>query len=95
MHKGKTSTMNIGSRIASLALLVAVGCSGTEVRTDFNPSADSEDHEGTLIVDLTVPSKKELLSRAVIKAVLADGLEESFELAAKGIAKAINDYLPG
>jgi hypothetical protein len=54
-----------------------------------------EDHEGVLIVDLAVPSKKELVWRAVIKAVMGDNLEENFKLADKGIAKAFKNYPPG
>ena len=34
-----------------------------------------EDHEGVLIVDLAVPSKKELVWRAVIRAVMGDNME--------------------
>lgn len=51
-----------------------------------------EDHEGTLIVDLAKPSKKALVGRAVIRAVLGDSLEENFKLANKGIAEAFKDY---
>jgi hypothetical protein len=53
-----------------------------------------EDHEGVLIVDLAVPSKKELVWRAVIRAVMGDNMEENFELADKGIAKAFKNYPP-
>ena len=51
-----------------------------------------EDHEGTLIVDLADSSKKKLVWRAVIRAVLGDNLEENFKLADKGIADAFKDY---
>ena len=51
-----------------------------------------EDHEGTLIVDLADSSKKKLVWRAVIRAVLGDNLEKNFELANKGIAEAFKDY---
>jgi hypothetical protein len=51
-----------------------------------------DDHEGTLIVDLAQPSKKALVGRAVIRAVLGDNLEENFKLANKGIAEAFKDY---
>ena len=54
----------------------------------------SEDHEGTLIVDLAESSDKKLVWRAVIRAVLDDKLEKNFELANKGIAKAFQDYPP-
>ena len=52
----------------------------------------SEDHEGTLIVDLADSSKKKLVWRAVIRAVLGDNLEKNFELAHKGVAEAFKDY---
>ena len=51
-----------------------------------------EDHEGALIVDLAESSKKKLVWRAVIRAVLGDNLEKNFELADKGIAKAFKGY---
>ena len=51
-----------------------------------------EDHEGALIVDLAESSKKKLVWRAVIRAVLGDNMEKNFELADKGIAKAFKDY---
>lgn len=53
-----------------------------------------EDHEGTLIVDLAKSSKKELVWRATIRAVLGDNLEENFKLANKGVAQAFKDYPP-
>jgi len=53
-----------------------------------------EDHEGTLIVDLAESSKKELVWRAVIRAVLGDSLEKNFEMANKGVAKAFEAYPP-
>lgn len=79
------------------------GLSGRHVTTyayhdgDWVPVKSSgattyEDHEGTLIVDLAESSKKKLVWRAVIRAVLGDSLEENFELANKGIAKAFKDY---
>ncbi|MEO8341848.1 MAG: DUF4136 domain-containing protein [Nitrospirota bacterium] len=51
-----------------------------------------EEHEGTLIVDLAESSKKTLVWRAVIRAVLGDNLEKNFETANKGIAQAFKDY---
>lgn len=51
-----------------------------------------EDREGTLILDFAKPSKKSLVGRAVIRAVLGDNLEENFKLANKGIAEAFKDY---
>lgn len=52
----------------------------------------NDDHEGTLIVDMAQPSKKALVGRAVIKAVLGDNLEDNFKMANKGIAEAFKDY---
>jgi hypothetical protein len=51
-----------------------------------------DDHEGALIVDLAQSSKKALVGRAVIRAVLGDNMEENFKLANKGIAEAFKDY---
>jgi Domain of unknown function (DUF4136) len=64
---------------------------------DWVPVATSsvttyEDHEGALIVDLAESTKKKLVWRAVIRAVLGNNLEKNFELADKGIAKAFKDY---
>ena len=53
-----------------------------------------EDREGTLIVDLTESSKKALVWRAVIRAVLGDNLEKNFEMANKGVAEAFKAYPP-
>ena len=54
--------------------------------------ATYEDHEGALIVDLADSSKKQLVWRAVIRAILGDNLEKNFELANQGIAKAFEAY---
>lgn len=51
-----------------------------------------EDHEGALIVDLAESSKKKLVWRAVIRAILRDNLENNFELADKEVAKAFEVY---
>ena len=53
-----------------------------------------EDREGTLIVDLAESSKKSLVWRAVIRAVLGDSLEKNFEMANKGVAEAFKSYPP-
>lgn len=53
-----------------------------------------KEHEGTLIVDLADASRKELVWRAVIKAVLGDNLEKNFQMADKGVAEAFKDYPP-
>lgn len=79
------------------------GCYGRQVTAyeyhdgDWVPASTRivttyEDHEGTLIVDLADSSKKKLVWRAVIRAVLGDNLEKNFESANKGIAEAFKDY---
>ncbi|MBI5315101.1 MAG: DUF4136 domain-containing protein [Nitrospirae bacterium] len=79
------------------------GCYGRQVTAyeyhdgDWVPASTRvvtthEDHEGTLIVDLADSSKKKLVWRAVIRAVLGDNLEQNFESANKGIAEAFKDY---
>jgi len=65
---------------------------GDWVPTSTRVVTTYEDHEGALIVDLAESSKKKLVWRAVIRAVLGDNLEKNFELADKGIAKAFKDY---
>ncbi len=50
--------------------------------------------EGTLVVDLVEPTKKELVWRATIVAVLGSTTEENVALANKGIAKAFENYPP-
>jgi Domain of unknown function (DUF4136) len=79
------------------------GCYGRQVTAydyhdgDWVPASTRivttyEDHEGTLIVDLADSSRKKLVWRAVIRAVLGDNLEKNFEQANKGIAEAFKDY---
>ena len=53
-----------------------------------------EYEEGTLIVDLAESSKKELVWRATIVAILQGSQEKNFELVNKGVAKAFEDYPP-
>jgi hypothetical protein len=53
-----------------------------------------EYQEGTLIVDLAESSKKELVWRATIVAILRGSPEENLELANKGVAKAFEDFPP-
>ena len=43
-------------------------------------------------MDLADSSKRKLVWRAVIRAVLKFNLEKNFELADKGIAEAFKDY---
>ena len=63
-------------------------------RVNSNRVTTYEERVGTLIVDLAASSKKELVWRAVIKAALGDNLEENFQMANKGVAKAFKDYPP-
>ena len=53
-----------------------------------------EYEEGTLIVDLAESSKKELVWRATIVAILQGSQEKNFELVNKGVAKAFEAYPP-
>ncbi len=53
-----------------------------------------EYEEGTLIVDLTESSKKELVWRATIRGVLGDSVEKNSEMVDKGVAKAFEAYPP-
>jgi len=53
-----------------------------------------EYEEGTLIVDLAESSKKELVWRATIVAIVRDNQEKNFELVNKGVAKAFEAYPP-
>lgn len=55
-------------------------------------TATYEDHEGALIVDLAEASKKKLVWRAVIRAIMGDNLEKNFEMADKGVAEAFKAY---
>jgi hypothetical protein len=50
--------------------------------------------EGTLVVDLIESTKKELVWRATIVAVMGSSAEENADLANKGIAKAFEQYPP-
>ena len=50
--------------------------------------------EGTLIIDLVQPAKKELVWRATIVADLEDTAQENTELGRKAIAKAFENYPP-
>jgi hypothetical protein len=45
-----------------------------------------------LIVDLAEASKKKLVWRAVIRAMLGDNLEKNFEMAEMGIVEAFKAY---
>jgi len=64
-------------------------------RVNSNRVTTYEERVGTLIVDLAASSKKELVWRSVIKAALGDNLEENFQMANKGVAKAFKAYPPG
>jgi len=50
--------------------------------------------EGTLIVDLVTPAKKELVWRGSMVGTLTDSKEKNLELAKEAIAKAFEDYPP-
>ena len=63
-------------------------------RVNSSRATIHEDREGTLIVDLAESSKKHLVWRAVIRAVLGDSLEENFKVANKGVATAFKSYPP-
>jgi hypothetical protein len=63
-------------------------------RVNSNRVTTYEERVGTLIVDLAASSKKELVWRSVIKAALGDNLEENFQMANKGVAKAFKAYPP-
>ena len=73
---------------------------GVEDRPDllvhllFGVNETREFQEATLVVNLAESSKKKLVWRAVIRAVLGDNLEENFKLANKGVAKAFKAYPP-
>jgi Domain of unknown function (DUF4136) len=53
-----------------------------------------EYEEGTLIVDLAESSKKELVWRATVVAILQGSQEKNSELVNKGVAKAFESYPP-
>ena len=53
-----------------------------------------EYQEGTLIIDLVQPAKKELVWRATMVADLEDTAQENMELGKKAIAKAFENYPP-
>lgn len=50
--------------------------------------------EGTLILDLVEPAKKELVWRATITAPLKNKRSENLDLAIKAVAQAFGDYPP-
>ena len=51
--------------------------------------------EGTLIVDLETPAKKELVWRGSIVGVLGDSKEDNMRMMHEALAKAFQDYPPG
>ena len=51
--------------------------------------------EGTLILDLIEPSKKQLVWRATIVGTLQDSTKDNVELGNEAIAKAFESYPPG
>jgi hypothetical protein len=50
--------------------------------------------EGTLILDLIEPGKRQLVWRATIVGTLQDSATDNVELGNKAIAKAFEDYPP-
>ena len=50
--------------------------------------------EGTLILDLIEPSKKQLVWRATIVGTLQESTKDNVELGNEAIAKAFQDYPP-
>ena len=60
----------------------------------YNTVTTYEYTEGTLVVDLVEPVKKELQWRATMVAVLEDTAQENIELGNKAITKAFENYPP-
>jgi hypothetical protein len=60
----------------------------------YNTVTTYEYTEGTLVVDLVEPVKKELQWRATMVAVLEDTAQENIELGNKAITKAFEHYPP-
>jgi hypothetical protein len=60
----------------------------------YNTVTTYEYTEGTLVVDLVEPAKKELQWRATMVANLEDTTEENIELGNKAITKAFENYPP-
>jgi Domain of unknown function (DUF4136) len=83
----------VGGLLGPLAKIYAYE-EGSWVPVLANKSMTSEDHQGTLVVDLAESSKQKLVWRAVIRAVLKDNMQQNFGLARKGIAEAFKDYPP-
>jgi len=50
--------------------------------------------EGTLIIDLVTPAKKELVWRGTVVGTLTDSKEKNIQMVNEGIAKAFEDYPP-
>jgi hypothetical protein len=50
--------------------------------------------EGTLIVDLVTPAKKELVWRGTVVGMLEDSKEKNIQMVNEGLAKAFEDYPP-
>jgi Domain of unknown function (DUF4136) len=61
---------------------------------NYNTVTTYEYTEGTLVVDLVEPTKKELQWRATMVAILADTAQENTELGNKAIIKAFENYPP-
>ena len=61
---------------------------------NYNTVTTYEYTEGTLVVDLVEPVKKELQWRATMVAILEDTAQENTELGNKAIIKAFENYPP-
>ena len=61
---------------------------------NYNTVTTYEYTEGTLVVDLVEPAKKELQWRATMIANLEDTAQENIELGNKAIIKAFEHYPP-
>ena len=61
---------------------------------NYNTVTTYEYTEGTLVVDLVEPTKKELQWRATMVAILQDTAQENIELGNQAIIKAFENYPP-
>jgi len=61
---------------------------------NYNTVTTYEYTEGTLVVDLVEPARKELQWRATMVAILEDTAQENVELGNKAITKAFENYPP-
>ncbi len=70
-------------------------CQGEENRViEYYKPPWHEYKEGTLILDLVKPAKRQLVWRATIVDALQDSSKDNVELGNKAIAKAFESYSP-